>query len=104
MAELPTRGMSAEHLTKEYILEPMREAIQASPHRVPPGSTAFAKDWGVPKHKVAEHWENHSELITEAGGTPNQPKRKIPDEKLFRDYAKVCRAKAKFRLRRGFAF
>lgn len=38
---------------------------------------------------------NHSELILAAGGTPNEPKRKIPDPELFGDYAKVCRREGK---------
>ena len=37
MAELPTRGMSAEHLTKEYILERTR--------RGDPGESASRPSW-----------------------------------------------------------
>lgn len=104
MVELPIRGMSTERLTKEHILDRMREAIRTSANGRAPGSTTFEKRWGVPQGKVDEYWDNHSELILAAGGTPNEPKRKIPDEELFRDYAKVCRREGKIPTQKRLRF
>jgi hypothetical protein len=56
-----------------------------------PGTATFKTEYGVAPTEVKRYWPTHSELVSEAGGHPNEPKRKIPDEELFREYAKVCR-------------
>lgn len=56
----------------------------------PPGMDRFCKMAKLRQADVLYYWPRHSDLVTEAGETPNQLAVLIPEEDLFREYARVC--------------
>jgi hypothetical protein len=81
--------MSSSHPSKQQILDLMRTAIREQGSA--PGSKVFATRHGVAANQVKRYWPTHSALVNEAGGVPREAKRQLPEEDLFREYAKVCR-------------
>jgi len=79
-----------EEEEKETYREYMRKAKR--PDGRCPGRKRFEKDFGVPPGRVDRLFGTHNNLIIAVGGIPNEPKRKIPDEEVFRGYAEVCRS------------
>lgn len=56
----------------------------------PPGSDRFCKMAKLRPADVLYYWPRHSDLVREAGQTPNKTSVIIPEEELFSDYARVC--------------
>src|SRR5437879_4881775 len=55
-----------------------------------PGTHLFCKVTGVKSSEIKYYWPRPNALAEEAGAEPNQLQRKLTDEEVFRDYAKVC--------------
>ena len=75
--------------SRDQIVDLMRMAIRELGSA--PGSAIFEKRCGVSMNQVKRFWPTHSKLVAEAGSAPNEPHTQIPEEELFREYAKVCR-------------
>lgn len=81
--------MSSLHKSKQQILDLMRAAILEL--GAAPGSGSFEKQCGVTLVQVKRFWPTHNKLLMEAGAAPNEPWAQIPEDVLFREYARVCR-------------
>jgi len=55
-----------------------------------PGEAAFFKLTGVKRAEVLYYWPRYSALAKEAGTAPNEFQSSMPDEEIFRDFARVC--------------
>ncbi len=56
----------------------------------PPGEDRFCRKAGLRKTDILFYWPRHSDLVAEAGATPNVFTTAIPEAALFEDYARVC--------------
>lgn len=56
----------------------------------PPGRQRFCKATGLTPGEINYYWPRFTDLTADAGWTPNQQQAPMPDEELFREYAKVC--------------
>jgi hypothetical protein len=56
----------------------------------PPGSQRFCKMAKLRPADVLYYWPRHSDLVAEAGQTPNEASTIIPEDELFAEYARVC--------------
>jgi hypothetical protein len=74
--------------TREEILDTFR-GCQAKLGK-PPGRELFEKLTGIKGSEVAYYWPRHSALVAEAGGEPNRLQSRLPDDLVFKDYARVC--------------
>src|SRR5262249_6167134 len=55
-----------------------------------PGQATFFKLASVTRADVFYYWPRYSALAEEAGSLPNEFQSRIPDDHVFRDYARVC--------------
>jgi hypothetical protein len=55
-----------------------------------PGMAVFCKMTGVKESEVSYYWPTRSALAKEAGATANKFDNRLPDETVFREYARIC--------------
>ncbi len=74
--------------SKDEIIELFR-ACRAKLGKVP-GHAAFRKETGVKLSEVNYHWPKFGKLVEEVGGKTNEFVARLPDDFVFREYARVC--------------
>ncbi len=55
-----------------------------------PGRIRFCRLAGVKQHQFDYYWPRFSDLVKEAGASPQDWQVRIPESELFEEYAKVC--------------
>jgi hypothetical protein len=64
--------------TREEILDSMKRCIKENDGKAL-GKTRFSKKYKIPIYEIEKFWSKTSDLVIEAGGTPNELYRKYPE-------------------------
>ncbi len=74
--------------SRDEIIQLFR-ACQAKLGKVP-GEGVFCKETGVKSSEVTYYWPRFGGLVAEVGGKQNEFAVRLPDDVVFREYARVC--------------
>lgn len=74
--------------SKEAILEQFRACTRKLGRT--PGRDVFERITGITASQVDYYWPRHSELVREAGATPNVFNVATPDSEIFEHYGRIC--------------